>query len=227
MLQLIKRENYIGGDRNKTFEEFQKIVNDYKAEIENMNIDQCKAEEERLLNIMKEHDEIMLNVAYDLPKSCTFAGSPRVITRKTIGEYINEFLEKVECEYQYTLGYFELYQWWKDPQSTITYNVLNSTLQVLGNNNMRFRGPHQWQMILTINEYFKALHDSYIVDNMITHLYSVCHSMLLDKMKIDNPIESQPTVETTTPIPDKVEVGGVQSPSFEESQGEHSMEPTE
>lgn len=198
MLQFLNRTEYLSKDREEVMKEFQQIVNTYEAEIKNMNLEQCKEEEKRLMDIMNKHDEVMRTVEYDLPKSCTFAGSSREITRKMIGEYINEFLEKVECEYQYTLGYFELYNWWKEPKSKISYNTLNSTLQVLGNNNMRFRGPHQWQMILSINEYFKALHNSYIIDNMVTHLYGVCHSMLLDRMKIDNPLESETHAEQST-----------------------------
>ena len=196
MLQFLNRTEYLSKDREVVMTEFQQIVNTYEAEIKNMNLEQCKEEEKRLMDIMNKHDEVMRTVEYDLPKSCNFAGSSREITRKMIGEYINEFLEKVECEYQYTLGYLELYNWWKEPKSKISYNTLNSTLQVLGNNNMRFRGPHQWQMILSINEYFKALHNSYIIDNMVTHLYGVCHSMLLDRMKIDNPLESETPAET-------------------------------
>ncbi len=207
MLQFLNRTEYLSKDREEVMKEFQQIVNTYEAEIKNMNLEQCKEEEKRLMDIMNKHDEVMRTVEYDLPKSCTFAGSSREITRKMIGEYINEFLEKVECEYQYTLGYFELYNWWKEPKSKISYNTLNSTLQVLGNNNMRFRGPHQWQMILSINEYFKALHNSYIIDNMVTHLYGVCHSMLLDRMKIDNPLESETHAEQSTePAAEQVNV---------------------
>lgn len=190
MLQLINREDFINKDRNEVMNEFQKIVDDYSEYIKDMTLEQCREEEKRLVGIMDEHDKIMLGVEYDLPKSCTFKGSNREITRKAIGGYIMELLEKVECEYQYTLGYYELYMWWKEPQAKITYNNLNSTLQVLGNN-MRFRGPHQWQMILSINEYFKPLHNAYIIDNMLTHLYGACHSKLLDKMKIDNPLEPE------------------------------------
>ena len=214
MLQFLNRTEYLSKDREEVIKEFQQIVNTYEAEIKNMNLEQCKEEEKRLMDIMNKHDEVMRTVEYDLPKSCTFAGSSREITRKMIGEYINEFLEKVECEYQYTLGYFELYNWWKEPKSKISYNTLNSTLQVLGNNNMRFRGPHQWQMILSINEYFKALHNSYIIDNMVTHLYGVCHSMLLDRMKIDNPLESETHAEQSTePAAEQVNEAPAEAPA--------------
>lgn len=190
MLQLINREDYINKNREEVGEELQKLVDEYDKHVQELTVEQCKEEEKELMKVMDEHDKIMLGVEYELPKSCTFLGSNTEITRKTIGKYIMELLEKVECEYQYTLGYYELYMWWKDPQAKITYNNLNSTLQVLGNN-MRFRGPHQWQMILSINEYFKPLHNSYIIDNMLTHYYGACHSKLLDKMQLQTPIKPE------------------------------------
>lgn len=198
MLQLLNREDYIGKDHNEVINEFQKIVDGYENDIKDMTLEQCKEEEKRLIAIMDEHDKVMLGVEYDLPKICKFGGSSQ-ITRKAIGNYICELLDKVECEYQYTLGYFQLYQWWKNPQDKINYNNLNSTLQVLGNN-MRFRGSHQWQMILSINEYFKPLHNSYIIDNMLTHLYGACHSKLIDKMKIDNPLEPDNAPAPEAPV---------------------------
>lgn len=187
MLKLINRKDYINKKFEEVSEEFDKMVNDYKEYIKDFTPEQCKEEEKKLMGFMDELDKIMPTIEYELPKSCTFKGSNIEITRKSIGKYIMELLEKVECEYQYTLGYYELYLWWKDPQTKISYNNLNSTLQVLGNN-MRFRGPHQWQMILSINEYFKPLHNSYLIDNMITHLYGACHSQLLDKMHIQTPL---------------------------------------
>lgn len=199
MLGLINREDYINReDRNEVMKEFEKIVEQYTEDIKDFDVEQCKEEEKRLISIMDEFDKTIKNAEYTLPKSCCFMGSPAEITRKSVGKYICELLEKVDCEYQYTLGYYELYRWWKDPKSTINYPSLNSTLQVLGSN-MRFRGPHQWEMILTINEYFKPLHNAYIIDNMLIHLYGTCHSKLLDKMKIDNPIhEEQPQAEEQT-----------------------------
>lgn len=218
MLQLINREDYSGRDHNEVMAEFQKIVDAYGDDIKDMTLEQCKEEEKRLIAIMDEHDKNMLGVEYELPKTCKLMGSASSITRKAIGGYICELLDKVECEYQYTLGYFQLYQWWKNPQDKISYNNLNSTLQVLGNN-MRFRGSHQWQMILSINEYFKPLHNAYIIDNMLTHLYGACHSKLLDKMKIDNPIAPDNAPAPEAPAPEAPE-----APSFEESQGEAAQE---
>ena len=95
MLQLINREDYIGKDHNEVMEEFQKIVDGYEADIKDMDLEQCREEEKRLIAIMDEHDKIMLGVEYDLPKVCKFMGS-KDITRKAIGNYICELLGKVD-----------------------------------------------------------------------------------------------------------------------------------
>lgn len=190
MIKLINREDYINKKHEEVREEFSKMVDEYDEYIKDMTVEQAKDEEKILMKLMDDLDKVIADIEYELPKSCTFLGNPQEITRKTIGKYIVELLEKVECEYQYTLGYYELYQWWKDPQSKISYNKLNSTLQVLGNN-MRFRGPHQWALILSINEYFKPLHNSYLIDNMMIHLYGSCHSKLIDKIQMNTPITEQ------------------------------------
>lgn len=192
MIEFIKRENYVGRDRNEVIDEFQKIVDDYAKQVDEMTVEQCKEEEKALMELMNQHEKIMADVVYELPKSITFKGSNTEITRKTVGNYICELLEKVECEYQYTLGYYELFLWWKKPAATINYNTLNSTLQVLGSG-LRFRGPHQWQLILSINEFFKPLHNDYIIDNSILHTYANIHSKLLDKMQLNTPVTPTPT----------------------------------
>jgi hypothetical protein len=87
-----------------------------------------------------------------------------------------------------------MWKLWKKPPATITYNELNSTLQGLGNG-MHFRGPHQWELILTINEFFKPLHNDYQKDNLITILYGTCHSHLLDRMKVLDPQQVNPDQE--------------------------------
>lgn len=196
MLELINREDYINKKHEEVRQEFSKMVDEYDEYIKDMTVEQAKEEEKRLMKVMDELDKVITGIEYELPKSCTFLGNPQEISRKTIGKYIMELLEKVECEYQYTLGYYELYQWWKDPQAKISYNNFNSTLQVLGTN-MRFRGPHQWALILSINEFFKPLHNSYLIDNMMLHLYGSCHSKLIDKIQMNTPITEQPepTVE--------------------------------
>ena len=186
MLEFINREDFNEKSLEDIRKEFQGIVDGYENDIKDMSIEQLREEEKRLIDIMEKWDKQVSEISYDLPKSFTFEGSNREVTRKTVGGFICELLEKVECEFSYTLGYYELWKLWKNPPSTINYRQLNSTLQVLGSG-MKFRGPHQWELILSINEYFKPLHNTYQKDNFITILYGTCHSKLIDLLEMNDP----------------------------------------
>lgn len=195
MLEFINRDDFNGKTLTEIRNELQVVADGYEKDIDNMSLEELHEEEKRLIGIMDKWDNVVNGLQYELPKSFTFEGSSREVTRKTIGGYICELLEKVECEFSYTLGYYELWKLWNKPPSTISYRQLNSTLQVLGSG-MKFRGPHQWELILTINEYFKPLHNTYQKDNFITILYGTCHSKLIDMLDMKDPEKANKHNET-------------------------------
>ena len=185
MLDKLNREDYFDVSTEEVAKQLQQMEDEYNEYIKTLSVDEMKEEEQRLIKISQEWDKEIDGITYTLDKACSFNGMPPV-SKKTIGKYICEFLEKVECEYSYTLGYWQLYNLWQSPGEYIAYRNLNATLSVLGSG-IKFRGPKQWQMILLINEYFKPLHNQYMKDNMITFLYGTCHSHLMDRMKIEDP----------------------------------------
>jgi hypothetical protein len=190
---MLNRDDFMNMSVQDISKDFTQKVKEYEEYIENMDLEALKAEEARIIPIMQEWDNKVKDIFYDLPATCVFnASKPVTVSRKTVGEYINKLLEKVECEFSYTLGYYELWQWWNEPKATISYNNLNTTLQVLGSG-LKFRGPQQWSMILIINEYFKPLHEQYTRDIMFTHLYGTCHSRLLDAMNMKDPNKANNT----------------------------------
>ena len=184
MIEKINRDSYKDKTTQEIATEFQKKCDEYEDELAKMTVEELRAEEVRIVKIAEEWDDEVSKIEYELPKNVSFNG--QLYTKAAVGKLINSLLEKVECEFSYTLGYFELWNWWKAPQKTISYHNLNSTLQVLGNN-MKFRGPVQWASILTINEYFKQLHGEYQRDNLITILYGTCHSKVMDLLKMNDP----------------------------------------
>ena len=190
MIAFIEREQYQGRKPAEVGQEFQKIVDEYKSTIENISVEEAKEQEKELMGLMDKWDEVQKGIQYKLPKEIA-SPAGNMVTRSSVGKYICEMLNKVECEFSYTLGYYQLFMWWKKPQSIIDYKTLDATLHVLGSG-LKFRGPAQWEMILTINEYFKPMHDMYSIDNMITYVYSMCHQAILDKLKIEAPVTEQP-----------------------------------
>ncbi len=192
----LNREDYQKKTLQDVSKEFDSMISEYKQEISGMNVDQLKEEELRIVKIADEWDETLKTIEYPLAKYVTFRDANQTFSRKTIGEFINSILEKVECEFSYTLGYYELWEWWSKPKGTINYHTLNSTLSTLGTN-IRYKGPQQWQKILVINEYFKALHNEYQIDNFFTILYGTCHSAVLDELNLKDPERSNHEDTTT------------------------------
>lgn len=190
----IKRDDYKEKLVPEIAKEFEQVVNEYEEHLDKMSLEELREEEVAIVKLAQEWDETVKTIKYDLPKSVFFGG--KEFPRKSVGKMINELLEKIECEFSYTLGYYELWQWWNEPESTINYNNLNATLQVLGSG-LKFKGPHQWATILTINEYFKQVHSDYQRDNLFTILYGTCHSKVLDQlhMKDPNAIKEVPSEE--------------------------------
>lgn len=183
-LKSINRDDYNEAAISDIAKEFKQLVDDYEVHVENMSVEELREEEKQIVAIAEAWDKQVQTIKYQLPKSVFFGG--KEFPRKSVGKMINELLEKIECEFSYTLGYYELWQWWNNPQATINYNNLNATLQVLGSG-LKFKGPHQWATILTINEYFKPVHRDYQQDNLVTILYGTCHSKILDKLNMNDP----------------------------------------
>lgn len=197
MIDFIERDTVIGLKHEEVAKKYQELVDNYKKEVEGMPVEQLHEEEKKIMEVMDKWDKVLADLRYDLPKEVANPDGLKV-SKNAVGKYIGEMLNKVECEFQYTLGYYQLFMFWKQPGSSIPYHTLDSTLTVLGSG-LRFRGPEQWVRILTINEYFKPLHEKYSIDNMTTYLYSMCHNAVLDRLNIEAPAEV-PTEEVPEPV---------------------------
>lgn len=198
MIEFIERKDFIGRTPEEVSKEFQQKVDAYTEEISKLSVEELQQEEKKLIPMMNDWDNIVKDIIYDLPKEVASPNGTKV-SRTTVGKYICDMLNKVECEFSYTLGYYQLFMWWSKPKAQIDYHTLNGTLHVLGSG-LKFRGPSQWEAILTINEYFKSVHNEYAVDNMITYFYGLCHNAILDKLKIDAPIENHDQEAEQGPI---------------------------
>ena len=200
MIEFVKREDYLGKDSTTVAKEFEKILDDYKESLESMTVEQAIEEEKLIGEHIDKWNGMIKDIKYTLPKEVVNVAGVKV-SRTQVGKYICDTLNKIECDYPYTLGYYQIWKWWKSPKSEIEYNMLNSTLQTLGSN-IKYKGPAQWEAILTINEYFKPNHNEYAIDNMISFLYASIHSALIDKQKMEAPIKSENQQQETEVIMD-------------------------
>ena len=113
-----------------------------------------------------------------------------------IAKLIIYFLDKIEVEWSYTLGMYQLTQLWRSKDlKTIKYKAYDSTLRCL--DGVKFKGSSEWRDILAINEYMSKCHNLYSIDTAWLYFLSGKHNAILDLLNKDKqpqPEQSQPEV---------------------------------
>lgn len=101
---------------------------------------------------------------------------------KEVAEYIRYFLNKQTIQWQYTVGYMTMYEFWnpEKAEKNILYPYLDGILRTLGG--LNFTGYDEWKKVTVINEFFKPLHQEYY--NITTGIYDNAerHNIILQEM---------------------------------------------
>lgn len=141
--------------------------------------------EEELIAKMQENDKVLRDTFYDIKDECTYDG--QTFNKKTVCEYIVDFINTQEVEWSYTLGLYELVKIWKNNKdlTNIQYHVYDSTLRILGQ--VKYKGFETWKKILTVNNYLSSCHDNYVRDTSYMLYLSHLHNVLIDALKTFNP----------------------------------------
>ena len=177
----------------EVLEGYGKMVEDYKEYIKTMTPKELEAEEQRIITIMDKWDKERAKKIYKLSDGIEW--NKKMISRQMIGAKINKILDKFECEYKYTLGMWQMANWWEDSKPEIDFATLDSTLRVLGNPSIKYKGPQEWNRILCIDAYFNTCNEEYRKDTFKTYMLAEKHNALLDAMKINMPIGDGKQVE--------------------------------
>ena len=166
----------------------------FSEEISNLSKEELEARETEIVNELNEYDKYLDGVEYKLPSKCEFNGTP--YTRNAIAKLIIYFLDKIEVEWSYTLGMYQLTQLWRSKDlKTIKYKAYDSTLRCL--DGVKFKGGSEWRDILAINEYMSKCHNLYSIDTAWLYFLSGKHNAILDLLNKDKqpqPEQSQPEV---------------------------------
>ena len=166
----------------------------FSEEISNLSKEELEARETEIVNELNEYDKYLDGVEYKLPSKCEFNGTP--YTRNAIAKLIIYFLDKIEVEWSYTLGMYQLTQLWRSKDlKTIKYKAYDSTLRCL--DGVKFKGSSDWRDILAINEYMSKCHNLYSIDTAWLYFLSGKHNAILDLLNKDKqpqPEQSQPEV---------------------------------
>lgn len=187
---MIKREDFNG----KLYEEMAAAMEAdlvmYAEQIADFTtVEQCTEEEQKLMVLMKEHEEMLNSAKYELPKEVIYEG--KRYSKKDVSIKILYHLNKLEVKWQYTLGLKQLYDLWKSEDfNEIPYRVYDTTLRTL--DQVTYKGHTEWDDILIVNEYLSLCHNVYSLDTGMLAYLSEMHNMVMNRMKEIDPTVNVP-----------------------------------
>lgn len=171
---------------------FEKIKSDHKKAVAAINDTKVlEAQEQELMAFMDENDKYIKERMYEMPKSLSFGG--KVYDRRKIGVIINKILDKVEVEWRYVLGMYDLYNFWKSDDTALGYMDLNNTLQSTGMTH--YKGHEEWESCTLVNEYFKQMHGEFQKDFAWNVMFAELHNDIISRIdqikQMNEPISRQ------------------------------------
>ena len=168
--------------------ELENKLQDFKTEVESLNEEQLHSLEEEIINEIEDYEKVVFEKQFDLSSEVVFDGDKHSFN-EVVGDILY-LINKNEVEYKFTLGLYELYNFWKSADKTmkITYSVLDSTLRILGQ--IKFTGYSEWKRILVINEFFKPNHVEYTKINAMQVFYAQKHNIVMDKLQLLKPVDA-------------------------------------
>lgn len=170
-------------------ERLQKDLDEYKDFIATINSQEKLDElEKEIMTEMDKNDAHLKEVRYQLPDSCTFENTK--YSRADVAGKIIYFVSKIEQNWQYVLGLYELCKRWKtNDLKEINFGALDSTLRLL--DQCKFQGMTEWRDILIINEYMKSLHEAFAKDTTVTIWLSQKHNEIIKRRDLIDPVKSK------------------------------------
>ena len=146
-----------------------------------MTIEGLEAMEQELMEEAKEYEEYLKNVSYKLPDDVEFKG--RKYTRNQVAKFVFSALERLEVDWQYTLGLDDLFDLWGDKDFVeISHGAFDSTLRLL--NQLKYKGRTDVREILVTNQYLSQCHNEYSLDTAWNILISEKHNAILNRVKL-------------------------------------------
>ena len=182
---MIKREalNELGMMEITPF--LEKSIREIEAELTTLSIEELEAREADLMVDMDEYQAYIQTVEYDLAEGIEDA------TKEEIAQYIIEFIDRQELQWEYVEGVLALVNLWKDTtKTTITYGAYDSTLRILGIT--KYKGYEDWMKIGKITRYLDSTHIGYVKDGSYLSYLSQIHNTILQNLQKDEePVKEQ------------------------------------
>ena len=194
------------------YKQMQSEIKEYVDEVNKLDsIEELEEKEKELFKLMDENDERVKNTVYKLQDAVVFNG--KVYTKSALAKFINEQFDKLEINWQMTLGVFQLYDFWKNVGNEISYvgneisyAVLDSTLRTL--QQLKFKGYTDMRNILIINEFFKFNHVEYTMDLAKTTMLAEKHNALVDRLKLISKTDTPENIIAEEELKETMKKGG-------------------
>ena len=178
--KLVREEVLAEKDLQKIANSLEAEIALYNEELTGMDREALKKEEEDLMEVFKANDELIAKTEYELPDEIEYDN--RKIKRNEIASKIIGFLNRIEVQFQATLGLYQCIRFWKtNGNGKIPYGAFDSTLRMLGT--LKFKGEQDCFDILVINNWCTAAHDAYSRDNLWTQYLHARHQAIMKAME--------------------------------------------
>lgn len=181
MSKLLNREELLAKENlQEIAKELEADIALYTEELSGMNREALKQAENDLMKVFDANDEYISGVEYELPDEIEYDG--RKIKRAEITTKIVSFLNRIEVQFQATLGLYQCIRFWKTRGTgKVPYGAFDSTLRMLGT--LKFKGEQDCFDILVTNNWFTAAHDQYSRDNIWTQYLHARHQAIMQTLE--------------------------------------------
>lgn len=181
MSKLLNREELLAKENlQEIAKELEADIALYTEELSGMNREALKQAENDLMKVFDANDEYISGVEYELPDEIEYDG--RKIKRAEITTKIVSFLNRIEVQFQATLGLYQCIRFWKTRGAgKVPYGAFDSTLRMLGT--LKFKGEQDCFDILVTNNWFTAAHDQYSRDNIWTQYLHARHQAIMQTLE--------------------------------------------
>lgn len=181
MSKLLNREELLAKENlQEIAKELEADIALYTEELSGMDREALKQAENDLMKVFDANDEYISGIEYELPDEIEYDG--RKIKRAEITTKIVSFLNRIEVQFQATLGLYQCIRFWKTRGTgKVPYGAFDSTLRMLGT--LKFKGEQDCFDILVTNNWFTAAHDQYSRDNIWTQYLHARHQAIMQTLE--------------------------------------------
>lgn len=172
------REELTGMEFKELQRALEENLNEYGEELKKLKKKDLEKEEENLIKIQEDFDIVIGETEYELPDTSEWRGY--TTSRKDLAAKIIYFLNKLECNWQTSLGVYEAIVLWKNIGKTISYATYDSTIRILGS--MRFKGETELRDILIINHFLTSAEQAYLRDTIYIQYLAGKHNAVMQAL---------------------------------------------